>query len=272
MHSPGAGEYWAAPPAPPAPPCALHPAPPAPARARLRLRLGLRAARGPGLECSPRPRPTCPAPRGLWQVPPPLSRPGPVPGPEGSGLPRGAHIRPPRGSDRPEGGSWEAPGSRRAGRASHHPQARGGPTGGPGRDRGPPRGPGGGGAPGRKVWKREGKGHDPPSWGPALGAGHQRPHPAGPGRAQCSRPLGRGSRTVRFLLSTAPHPCSPIRARRHLCPSELLRCRERHERVGTTRLCTEGWGTGCAPPRLRSVGAGEREQGLNLAAPTPGVP
>lgn len=50
-------------------------------------------------------------------------------------------------------------------------------------------------------------------------------------------------------LSTAPHPCSPIRARRHLCPSELLRCRERRERVGTTRLCTEGWGTGCPPPR-----------------------
>lgn len=68
-----------------------------PSRLGLRLRLGLRPVRLAGSYARPGPRPLAGA---LAR-----SRPGLVPGPKGSGLLRGAHIRPLPGSDRPRGGS-----------------------------------------------------------------------------------------------------------------------------------------------------------------------
>lgn len=71
--------------------------------------------------------------------------------------------------------------------------------------RGGRRGPGRGRCSGRKVWKPEGKGQDPLSWGRALGAGPQRPQPADPAGLYSdpssgeSDPWEGGSLTARFL-------------------------------------------------------------------------
>lgn len=160
MHSPGAGEYRAAAPAPPAPPCARHPAPPALAP----------AAAMAGSPAGPvarvlRARSTASARRGSG----PLGSPELVPGPQNSGLLRGAHIRLLRGSDRPWGGSGR-PGAACAwaGRpVTLLPGIREARTAAEART--------GGGAPWRKVWKREGKWY-PLNLGRVCEAGHHRSH------------------------------------------------------------------------------------------------
>lgn len=154
MHSPGTGEYRAAAPRP------ARPALRGPQRRPPRLGLRLRVPPHPGPTCAPRPSPSSPAPwssvrllagagSGAGGLGPPAAptsaRPGVATGPRervgGPGSPlHGLGVPSPPFLGRTD------PGTREGGTAAA--------------------GRGRGGAPGRKVWKCEGKGQDPLSWGP----------------------------------------------------------------------------------------------------------
>lgn len=173
MHSPGAGEYWAAAPARPAlraAPSAARPGlglAPAPAR-------GSGRPRGPSPACAPAIVPASPGSAGLCRLP---ARAG-----SGAGglRPPAGRPHPPAPGQRQARGRDGGPGPPVPGPASHHPHSPGGLTGDPGGEGQPPRALGGGGAPGRKVWKRWAKGRTLLSWGHTLSPNISAPSPRTP--------------------------------------------------------------------------------------------